>query len=241
MDKYQQLSIHSNYMVNPETGTIYSIKSKRELKPYKSDVKKNYLVVSIGDKSFNLSKLIYKHVHGENSVPNGYVIDHIDSNIYNNSINNLQCITYSENNKKRNYDLSKLRNDRLKKQYRIKAINLATKEEQIFPNKSQCAKGINVNVGMIHHVLTGVAHSAYSKDKQNQYTFEQLEQNPNIFSDLTDKIQNAIKSIRSRVLVKYPTFDKKQKLYECIKIATTHKKLNDDEKQQVTKHFLMAL
>lgn len=49
-------------------------------------------------KAFNVSRIIWETFRG--TIPNGYVIDHIDCNRTNNHIENLQCISYSDNTKR---------------------------------------------------------------------------------------------------------------------------------------------
>lgn len=235
LEGFENLSISDKYMINPKKGEIYSVKRDKLLSPHKSDKRKNYLVVTIGDKTYNLHKLVYKQVHGD--VPKGLVIDHIDHDIYNNSIDNLRCCTYSENNKTKNRDMKKICQCRYTEQYKIKSVDLDTKEEKIFPNKYQCAKGLNINAGMIFHVLSGLAKSAFSKDKQHRYSFIQMEANPNNFNELPDKLQCIIRSIRATIYRKFPNDEKTERIKKYIELTKNHKKLNDEEKEIVIKHF----
>ena len=48
-----------------------------------------------GGKSVQQSRLVWEAEHGP--IPPGHIIDHIDGDIHNNSLDNLQCITYSQN------------------------------------------------------------------------------------------------------------------------------------------------
>ena len=50
----------------------------------------------------SLSKFLYAWFKGE--VPEGYVVDHIDNNHFNNTLDNLQLLTVADNNKKRFVD-----------------------------------------------------------------------------------------------------------------------------------------
>ncbi|MBR2493790.1 MAG: HNH endonuclease [Paludibacteraceae bacterium] len=50
----------------------------------------------------SLSKFLYAWFKGE--VPEGYVVDHIDNNHFNNSISNLQLLTIKDNLAKRYTD-----------------------------------------------------------------------------------------------------------------------------------------
>lgn len=49
---------------------------------------------------YPLSRLIYLNYIAD--IPAGYVVDHIDNNSLNNSIDNLQCISRADNTKKSN-------------------------------------------------------------------------------------------------------------------------------------------
>ena len=67
---------------------------------------KVYPKVTFGynDKSYSypLARFLYAWFRGE--VSEGYVIDHIDNNPFNNSLDNLQAMTAEENNRKRYID-----------------------------------------------------------------------------------------------------------------------------------------
>ena len=54
--------------------------------------------------SFSLSRVLY--VWFIEDIPDGYVIDHIDNDPFNNRLNNLQMLTIEENNRKRFTDLN---------------------------------------------------------------------------------------------------------------------------------------
>lgn len=62
--------------------------------------------IQIKGKSFQVHRIIWILVNGE--IPNGYVIDHIDGNPFNNKISNLRCIKSGHNtqNAKRRKDNS---------------------------------------------------------------------------------------------------------------------------------------
>lgn len=53
--------------------------------------------------AFPLSRVVYCWFI--NDIPDGYVIDHIDNDPFNNRLNNLQMLTIEENNRKRFEDL----------------------------------------------------------------------------------------------------------------------------------------
>jgi len=53
-------------------------------------------------KLFKINRLVYMAFNGE--IPEGYEVDHIDGDRFNNSIDNLQILTPAENSAKRAYE-----------------------------------------------------------------------------------------------------------------------------------------
>lgn len=76
-------------------------KSQRHYKEkiIKSSIKSNYVYVSLNHnnikKDYRVHRLVYLTFVGD--IPEGMVIDHIDGNKLNNNVNNLRCVTASEN------------------------------------------------------------------------------------------------------------------------------------------------
>ena len=59
---------------------------------------RQYKTVSYQGSNYLLHRIIYIICNG--AIPNGYIIDHIDSDASNNVVDNLQAITVAENNQK---------------------------------------------------------------------------------------------------------------------------------------------
>lgn len=79
-------------------GRVLNNKTNRLLK---LDTNQKYIRVSFNDKKhYYLHRLVYCTFNNDYDL-NGYVIDHIDSNPQNNNLDNLQKITYTENNLRR--------------------------------------------------------------------------------------------------------------------------------------------
>ena len=79
-------------------GRIRNIKTNRLLK---FDECQKYVRVCLNNKKhYYIHRLVYCTFHDDYDL-NGYVIDHIDNNPKNNTLNNLQKITFSENNYRR--------------------------------------------------------------------------------------------------------------------------------------------
>ncbi|UYD72102.1 AP2 domain [Vibrio phage vB_VpaM_VPs20] len=57
-----------------------------------------YLRITFSEKTYSVHKLVWEAFIGE--IPTGMVIDHIDEDKYNPELENLQCITQSENAKR---------------------------------------------------------------------------------------------------------------------------------------------
>jgi hypothetical protein len=92
-----------------------------------------------------IHKLMFIHHHS--CIPSDYEIDHIDRNKSNNSIQNLRCVTVSENRKNRQFKIRTRKN--------IKSHIMATNSlgNTIFKNISKCSEKIGINVGLISNIL----------------------------------------------------------------------------------------
>lgn len=79
-------------------GKVYS-KRMKELKELKlKNSSHSRIKLRAYNKFESVHRLVWETFKG--IIPEGYVIDHIDCNRFNNHLNNLQCITYSENTKR---------------------------------------------------------------------------------------------------------------------------------------------
>lgn len=76
----------------------YSKKQDKLILCKLSTDKDGYLKTGVSkpeSKTLKVHRLVYETFNGE--IPDGYVIDHIDANKENNSLNNLRCVTQKEN------------------------------------------------------------------------------------------------------------------------------------------------
>lgn len=108
-----------------------------------------------------ISRLVWKTFNGE--IQNNYQIDHIDNNPENNSLDNLQLLTCSENNKKKYID-----NPNLSKSfvYNLEKINPKKKvkcleTKQIFQSLMQASRKMNIRVQSISKVINGYRKSIH--------------------------------------------------------------------------------
>ena len=169
--------IYSNeYLINPEKGLLIHHKNKKIIgKICVGPTSKEYIQVSIlinGERFTKyLHRIIYEHVHGP--IPLNKIIDHIDGNTLNNSINNLQCITQQQNVTRIKRTLNQIK---MKNKHHVKSTNLNTNEVKYYGSISQCAIDLNINPGMIKMVSENYKNvkKAKSKNDNDYYIFEYI-------------------------------------------------------------------
>ena len=121
-------------------GKVWSYKSKKFLRP--SKVGHGYLQVILCKDGNCEAKKIHRLVaEAYLPNPNNYdTVDHIDFNITNNCVNNLQWMSRNENNRKK-------RN--VRKIY-------CFENEKIYESQTQAAKELGLNQGNISRVCQGI-------------------------------------------------------------------------------------
>lgn len=103
-------------------------------------------------------------------IPAKHEIDHIDRNPSNNKLENLQCLTVSENRKRRDHSfLAGVRGAKKNPVQKVKATNLISDEVLVFSNKSRCGKYYGCSPALIYHVCTG---DNYARTYGGYVTFE---------------------------------------------------------------------
>ena len=96
-----------------EFGCVYSLSTHKYRKPYKTKTS-DYLVIDLWKENKRYKKSIHRLV-AKTFLPNldnKPVVDHIDNNIYNNCLSNLQWVTQRENIYKSYKTMSQVRNYR---------------------------------------------------------------------------------------------------------------------------------
>jgi len=114
-----------NYYVS-NTGFVYTKKWLKRRSPGKlikmtlRDQGHLRARFKIGGKGvfYTVHRLVWETFMGP--IPDGYVIDHIDCNMHNNDINNLQCVTYGRNTSRAHQYNRSMKNTN----YRLEAIEL---------------------------------------------------------------------------------------------------------------------
>lgn len=124
-------------------------------------------------KWFTISRMVWQSFNGK--IPFGYQIDHINNQPDDNRLENLQLLTRSENNLKKNNDTPDLY-DYLRT--KIKCLNNGV----IYQSQRQAAKELNVNFKSINSVLRGKHKTAkgytfiyVDEDKKDKKQFIQLQ------------------------------------------------------------------
>ena len=152
------------YKINMTTGVLVN----KHGKILGTKQNAGYIIVNLPDKKVLLHRLIFAQRHGD--VPAGRVIDHIDENRLNNSINNLQAITNSENIKKayaNKGDLSGI----VRPAQKIIATNVETKAETEYPSLRKCQLALDVANSSVRYCLDGKCKTSLSKKDGKRYSF----------------------------------------------------------------------
>ena len=163
--KYYKHPVFSNYAASKD-GEILNVKTGRILKKIMSD--QGYYKFQINDKKLIKPKNYYIHrfewecVKGV--IPEGFVIDHIDSVRTNNKIENLQLLTFRENVQKGGRKA-------------IISINIKNNEQKNYESIVSASIELNISVTSISKICRKVKYykSANSKKDGNKYRFEFLE------------------------------------------------------------------
>ena len=149
-------------------GEILNVKTGRILKKGLND--KGYYLFIISDKKLSKPKTYYIHrfewecVRGD--IPEGFVIDHIDSVRTNNKIENLQLLTLAENVRKGNNKPITSFNTKNNKQKKYESITSASLE-------------LDISFSIISNICRKVKYykTVISKKDGDRYTSEFLEKN----------------------------------------------------------------
>lgn len=163
--------IISNYAYDINSGNVINTNYNRIIKLSRYGYKKRYYKFHMYENGIKLQTPYHGFIYECSSgkiVPGGYVVDHIDNDQSNNKIENLQCITISENNRK----------DRIgpvrRPSIAIKAIS-EDKEEYIYHSYSQAKKDLGIDTSSIHRFFIGETKKSFSKTKKKWFTFEKYD------------------------------------------------------------------
>lgn len=105
-EAWKPVKDYPNYIVS-SLGRVMNIRTKRLLKTYKDNAGGYYCVNlwrNNKGKNCRIHVLVYSHFYNDFDLK-GYVINHKDGNKLNNNIQNLEKVTYQENNLHAVYDI----------------------------------------------------------------------------------------------------------------------------------------
>ena len=159
--------IFTNYAASKD-GEILNVKTGRILKKSLND--KGYYHFIISDKNLSKPKNYYIHrfewecVRGV--IPEGFVIDHIDSDRRNNKIKNLQLLTLAENIRKGNNKP-------------ITSFNIKNNKQKNYESITSASLELDISFSIISNICRKVKYykTVISKKDGDRYTFEFLEKN----------------------------------------------------------------
>ena len=165
--KYYIHPIFTNYAASKD-GEILNVKTGRILKKNLTDM--GYYQFKVNDKKLIKPKNYYIHrfewecVRGV--IPEGFVIDHIDSVRTNNKTENLQLLTLVENIRKGN---SKP----------ILSFNIKNNEQKKYESITSASLELDISFSIISNICRKVKYykTVISKKDGDRYKFEFLEKN----------------------------------------------------------------
>ena len=158
----------TNYAASKD-GEILNVKTGRILK--KNLTNQGYYQFIVNDKkklikpkNYLIHRFEWECVRGD--IPEGFVIDHIDSNKTNNKIENLQLLTVSENIRKGN---SKP----------ILSFNIKNNKQKKYESITSASLELDISFSIISNICRKVKYckTVISKKDGDRYTFEFLEKN----------------------------------------------------------------
>ena len=120
-----------------DNGLISNIKTGKLLK---GTIRNGYVRYNLQGKLYSAHRLVYETFIGE--IPDGYIIDHIDGDRQNNSLENLRCITQSEN------AINAQKNGH-KAQHKVLQYDLDDNFIKEYPSFTAAAKEFNVSYAAI--------------------------------------------------------------------------------------------
>ena len=129
-----------------------------------------YYQFKVNDKNLIKPKNYYIHRFEweciKGVIPEGFVIDHIDSVKKNNKIQNLQLLTVSENNRKGNNKP-------------IKSFNIKNKKQKNYESITSASLELDISFSIISNICRKVKYykTVFSKKDGDRYSFEFLEKN----------------------------------------------------------------
>ena len=196
MESIKVHPIYKNYGYNVDDDNIYYLPLKRIVKQREHSSGYAMTCASNGaaHKSFMSHRFVWECCN--DSIPKNYEIDHINKNKLDNRIQNLRCITISENRKNRDHtNIVKYAKVAHTMKRFIKATNTDTNEVFCFNCKNQCGKYFGVSAALVYLIAEGINLAKTANTNKGKIIFEYIDEKD---------VQNLIKIPHGRLGRKYP-------------------------------------
>ena len=169
-------------LVDYEASADGVVRHRRLKKPVGFLNNRGYLRFGAGKKIYYVHRIVYEAHNG--LIEDGFVIDHINGDITDNSVLNLQAITQRENIKK-----GKIKN-RTSQPVGVKSFDTVTNEERVFPSMNAAAKYFDICTSSVRFVAKKVQKSALSKQHGHKIHFSYINDDDS-FQDKSTIVQTA--------------------------------------------------
>ena len=174
MNSLRPHPIYKNYGYDLEKEHIIHMSTKKELK--QREHTSGYYMSSFTGYSFMSHRFIWECCN--DIIPKGYEIDHINKIKRDNRIENLRCITISENRKNRDHtNIIKNAAVAHKMKRFIKAINIDTEQFLCFKGKNQCGKHLGISAALVYLIIEGLNRAKTANTNKGRYIFEYIDEN----------------------------------------------------------------
>ena len=145
-------------LINYEVSSNGVVRNRRLKKPVGTVSNQGYLRFGAGGKMYLCHRIIYEAFNG--LIKDDCVIDHVDSDPLNNSLENLQAISQSENTRKGKTGTCKSIGRRP-----VQSFDTVTQEKRIFQSMNAAGKHFDICMPSVRSVAEGKTKTALSKKK----------------------------------------------------------------------------
>ena len=165
-------------LINYEASRGGIVRNRRLKKPVGTVNNMGYLCFGAGGKIYYKHRIIYEAFNG--LIKDGLVIDHVDSDPLNNSLENLQAISQRENIKRGRTG------ENSKHPRPVISFDTLTHEKRVFQSIDAAGKYFGICMASVRKVAEGIYKTALSKKNGNRIKFSYSQKN------LVSKILNNI-------------------------------------------------
>ncbi len=151
-------------LVNYEISRKGVVRHRRLKKPVGFVNNHGYLCFTAGGKLYLCHRAVFECYMGP--IKDGCVIDHINSDIQNNSLENLQCISQSDNTRKGKTGTCKSVGKRP-----VQSFDTTTNEERVFHSMNAAGKYFGICMPSVQKVAEGIYQTAISKKNGHRIKF----------------------------------------------------------------------